>query len=176
MLGTVAVIILATFGFMPSEVRGAHGTIKVKFTATMSSVATTLNTLPGGRTYGWNHFAGTARWGGQELMVDFLGAVNYVNGSGPFEGFVTLSWANGTTLAFRIDGRALATETVYGTHTDFSGLVGIIGGTGELEGVTGIGAATGSRKGALGSPIAMSFTLTLTQADPNGPLDQSQPQ
>jgi hypothetical protein len=163
MLGTAAVIIFATLGMVPSVVRGADGVTKIRFTTTFNSIATTLNTLPDGHVYGWNHYLGTTRWAGQEATVDFLGSVNYVNGSGRFDGYVTLTRADGVILAFRVDGDALPTETWQGARTELSGRLEVIQGTDEFAGATGIGVTTGFRNGELGTQATFTFTLTVTR-------------
>lgn len=118
--GTTALVIFATLGILPSVARGADAVVTIKFTVIYTSIATTLHTLPDGHVYGWNHYAGTTQWAGQETGVDFLGAVNYVNGTGRFEGFVTLTRADGVILAFRVEGNALLTDILEESHTEFS--------------------------------------------------------
>jgi hypothetical protein len=132
----------------------------IDFTSRMSSTGTNLQTMPGGHTFGRNDLTGTTRWGNQAAAVDFLATVDYTNGSGPFDGFVTLTRADGTKLSLRTDGHALAVpETSGGTITFFSGSVTVIQGTGAFRGATGIGTMTGSRSATLGSPVKLTFRL-----------------
>ncbi len=132
------------------------------FTTTLTSSGTTLQNLPGGHTYGWNNLSGTSTWGNQAATISFLGDVDYVNGSGPFNGYVTVTRADGVVLGTHIDGNALAVpEGSAGTRTLFAGSVSVIQGTGAFRGASGIGTMTGVRKSALGSPVEMTLTLSV---------------
>ena len=92
-------------------------------------------------------------------MPKLLGNVNYVKGSGPIFGFVTLTFADGSTLGMQFQGAA--TATVNGDETSFAATLGVIGGTGRYASATGTGIFTGSRKAALGTTVAATFDLTL---------------
>ena len=136
--------------------------VTLTFTTTLTSGGTTLETLPGGHTYGWNNLSGTTTWGKQAATISFLGDVDYVNGSGPFNGYVTVTRADGVALGTHIDGNALAApDGSAGTRTIFAGSVSVIQGTGAYRGSTGIGTMTGQRKSALGSPVEMTLTLSV---------------
>lgn len=131
----------------------------IRFEVTFTSKGTTLNTLSGDKTYGWNHLAGKTRWGSRSAHVDFLGSVNYVDGSGPFGGFITVTRSNGTKLAFSVDGLAMSGPTAGTSDTRFSGTLAVIGGSGPYTDATGIGSMSGYRKAALGSPVTLTFDL-----------------
>ena len=134
----------------------------VVFSVDFTSKGTTLTTLPGGHTYGWNHLFGTTSWGKKKADVDFLGSVDYVNGTGPFGGFITVSRSDGTQLAFSVSGWATTPPAESGTaNATFAGTATIIGGSGAYEGATGTGTMTGYRKAALGSPVELTFSLTV---------------
>lgn len=133
----------------------------VQLKTTLLSAGTTLETMPNGLTYGWNDLRGETRWGRQPAQVRFLGDVQYVNGSGPFNGYVTITRADGSRLALRINGHSLAVPLETGTRTHFTGDISIMGGSGRFAQATGIGSMTGVRKAALGSPVEMTFALSI---------------
>ena len=126
------------------------------------SEETTLNVLPGGHTYGWNYLTSATKIDGKPGKVEFLGVVNYTDGSGPFGGFVTVTLDNGSILGLAVDGQGLSLEKGGGTaDARFGGSITVISGTGDFKKVQGIGTMTGSRASTLGSPVAIKFNLTL---------------
>lgn len=140
----------------------APSVTSLTFTTTMTSIETNLQTLPGGHTYGWNHFTGTTMWGNQTASIVFLGDVNYVNGSGPFGGYVTVTRADGTTLAFTTTGNTLAEDQATdGIAARFTSVLKVIGGTIDYSRATGIGTMTGTRASAIGSPAKFVFKLSV---------------
>ena len=110
------------------------------------------------KTYGWNDLVGTATVAGQPVVVDLQGTVDYVKGSGPFGEFVTLTFADGSVLATRMQGTATAATD---GSTTFAATMSVIGGTGTYANATGSGVFTGSRTGELGAPVQVKFALTL---------------
>ncbi len=111
-------------------------------------------------TYGWNRLLGTATLDGQPVGVEMLANVNYLNGSGPFFGFITFTFADGSTLGVSMQGQA----TVAGagsTDTSFASTLGVIGGTGTYVNDTGYGTFTGARTAALGGQVSATFDLQL---------------
>ncbi len=88
-----------------------------------------------------------------------LGNVAYTNGAGPFFGFVTFTWPDGSTIGVRMSGRAV--PSAQGT-TSFSAPLNVLGGTGRYGAVKGTGLFTGSRSGVVGSPVESTFTLHIT--------------
>ena len=145
---------------LTSPAIAAEKSTPLVFRSTVTSIGTTLNELPGGIRYGWNNLAGTTKWGNQSATLDFLGDVDYVNGSGPFNGYITVKRADGVTIAFHVAGSALAApDGKGGTLTTFAGKLEVIGGTGNFEGSSGIGTMVGTRAAALGSPVRLTFKL-----------------
>ena len=84
--GLIAAV-LATFciGFIAPATAAPKGD-KVVFLTKFVSEETTLNVVPGGHTYGWNYLTSAAKTDGKPGKVEFLGVVNYTDGSGPFGG------------------------------------------------------------------------------------------
>ena len=80
--------------------------------ADLESQSRTLHTVgaDGSITYGWNQLVGTATVDGQPVGVELLGNVSYVKGSGPIFGFVTYTFADGSTLGVQMQGAATATD------------------------------------------------------------------
>jgi len=146
--------------------QSATGT-PLRITVDLDSQSRNLHTVgaDGSTTYGSNQLVGTATVDGQAVGVEMLGNVNYVTGSGPLFGFVTFTFADGSTLGVQFQGTATATAN--GDETTFATTLGVIGGTGGTGGyaaATGTGTFTGSRKAALGTTVAATFDLTVTGA------------
>ena len=108
--------------------------------------------------YGWNDLQGTAEVGGQTIGVQLLGNVEYVDGGGPFGGFVTLTFPDGALLALRVvDATAIAkTDT---SDARFEGLVRVIGGTGRFLEASGRGVLSGRRNDELGGVVEMKYVV-----------------
>ena len=109
------------------------------------SRGTSTPSVPTARsTYGWNQLVGTATVDGQPVGVELLGNVSYVKGSGPIFGFVTYTFADGSTLGVQFQGAATATAN--GDETSFAATLGVLGGTGRYATATGTGIFNGSRR------------------------------
>ena len=141
----------------PASAAGRTSTIVLH--TTMTSTGTTLQTQPGGHVYGWNNLNGTTTWGNQSATIQLLADVNYVNGSGSFGGYVTITRADGTVLSLRLTGNAVAAPD----RTTFAGGLSLFQGTGRYSGALGTGTMRGFRTAALGSPVDLTFTITLTR-------------
>jgi hypothetical protein len=142
---------------------GGTGT-PIHLSANLDSQARTLLTAgpAGSLTYGWNHLVGTATLDGQPVTVDMLGSVNYTRGSGPFSGFITFTFVDGSKLAATMQGAAQASPD--NADTAVAATLGVFGGTGRYEAVTGTGTFSGSRTAALGTTVASTFDLRLQGA------------
>ena len=150
----------ALIGTTPAQAKTQSKTLV--FDVDLTSQGTTLTTLPGDITYGWNDLHGPTKWGGKNAQMRFLGSVDYVSGTGPFGGFVTVTKSDGTQLAMSVSGWATAPSDQAGTaNASFAGTVRIIGGSGPYAGATGTGTMSGYRKSALGSPVHLTFSLTV---------------
>jgi hypothetical protein len=143
--------------------QGANGTA-LALTTDLESQSRTLHTAGAGDSvvYGWNLLTGTATLAGAPVQVEMQGNVSYVEGSGPFFGFVTYTFADGSTLGVQMQGAA--TASAGGSNTEFAATLGVVGGTGRYVHATGTGTFTGSRKAALGTTVAATFDLTITGA------------
>lgn len=114
----------------------------------------------GEHVYGSNHLVGDGTDGTEAVNVEMLATVNYTNGSGDFDGVITFTYADGSTLGFdMVDGSTVAaTDT---TDATFHSELQVIGGTGRYVNTTGTGTFDGSRKDALGGAVEMTFALRL---------------
>ena len=108
--------------------------------------------------YGWNDLEGTTEIDGEEVAVEMLGHVEYVNGGGAFGGPVTLTFPDGSTLAFA-QVQAIATAKTDTSDARFRGLLRIIGGTGRFVDARGRGTLEGRRNDSLGGTVEMRFRL-----------------
>jgi hypothetical protein len=133
----------------------------IKLEALLTSDSRTLvqtgpaNTI----TYGWNRLLGTADLNGGLVNVDMQASVQYTSGNGPFSGFVTFTFLDGSTIGVSMQGVTAAQANT--TDATFSATLGVIGGTGTYANVTGSGTFTGTRQAALGSQVQSTFDLDL---------------
>ena len=159
--GALALGLVALFPLAPAQARSS--TKHLTFTVSFTSQGTTLHDLPGGVVYGWNNLTGPTTWGKKKATVEFLGSVDYVDGSGDFGGLITVTRSDGTTLAFSATGDAMSPPGTGTEDTHFAGALSVIGGTGAYKGASGIGTMSGFRKSALGSPVTLTFDLRVRQ-------------
>lgn len=160
-LAATALVALAGISAAPAQ---AAKTKTLTFDVDLISAGTSLQTLPGDITYGWNDLRGPTRWGKKAAQVRFLGSVDYVDGTGPFGGFVTITRADGVILSLSVTGWATTPAGQQGTaNAKFRGTVTVIGGTGPYAGARGTGTMQGYRKATLGSPVELTFTAVVEQ-------------
>ena len=157
-----ATALVALAGLAGSPAQAAKSKVLV-FDVDLTSAGTTLVTLPGDVTYGWNDLQGPTRWGKSSAQMRFLGSVDYVSGTGPFGGFVTVTRADGVKLAFSVSGWATSPETSGTANATFRGTLTVIGGTGPYAKATGTGTMEGYRKSDLGSPVELTFSVVVQQ-------------
>jgi len=110
--------------------QGATGT-ELKVIVDLESQSRTLHNAgtDNSVTYGWNQLLGTATVDNQPATVEMLGNVSYVKGAGPIFGFVTYTFADGSTLGVQFQGAA--TVSAGGDETTFAATLGVLGGTGR---------------------------------------------
>ena len=159
-LAATSLVALAGLAGSPAQAAKARTLV---FDVDLTSAGTTLETLPGDVTYGWNDLQGPTRWGKSAAQMRFLGNVDYVSGTGPFGGFVTVTRADGVKIAFSVSGWATSPETSGTANAKFRGTLTVIGGTGPYAKATGTGTMAGYRKSALGSPVELTFSVVVQQ-------------
>lgn len=162
-LAAAALLVTAVGVGSPAQAAKRPTTKNLTFEVDFVSAGTTLTSLPGGITYGWNDLQGPTTWGAKSASVRFLGNVDYVDGTGPFGGYVTVTRSDGTQLAFSVSGWATAPAGDGTSNAKFRGTITVIGGTGPYAGATGTGTMAGYRKSALGSPVELAFSVTVQQ-------------
>jgi hypothetical protein len=111
------------------------------------------------KTYGWNLLTGASNLDDQPVGVEMLGSVDYLRGSGPFSGFITFTYADGSTLGVAMQGSARLDGA--SGDTAFAATLGVVGGTGKYAATTGTGVFTGTRRAALGGDVTATFDLGL---------------
>ena len=128
----------------------------------MPSVAKTLYKVgkDGTVTYGANQLVGSATVLGQPATVEILGSVNYINGSGPFTGFLTVTWADASSIGFSILGTA--TQGTDGSSKIVSSM-DYIGGSGTYVDTKVQGKFIATRSAEVGTPIMTELTLEVLQ-------------
>lgn len=132
----------------------------VVLVTTLTSVGTSLNTI-GNVKYGWNDLKGVANWGKEPVSIRLQGDVAYKNDNGPFNGYFTITKADGTQLAFHVDGQALAIPVTGGTKTKFHGVMSFLQGSGTYSNAQSTGTMVGFREAAIGSPVQMTLRFTV---------------
>jgi hypothetical protein len=156
----VALVMLLVTVFGASAVAQKDDVTTITFEVAMTSSQTVLEQVGrgGDTTYGWNLLTGEAATDSGDVSVTLLGNVQYVDGSGPFFGFMTLKFASLSTLGLRIQGTA--TKRSDGS-TALKSKLKVIDGTAAMTGAKGGGSFTGSRDAAVGSPIEITVKLKL---------------
>ncbi|MEQ1886049.1 MAG: hypothetical protein ABL967_13375 [Bryobacteraceae bacterium] len=113
---------------------------------------------PGGRLrYGIVRLTGPATYKGSPVSVEVAAAVEYINGDGPYSGFMNFDFADGTVLC-RYEGTA---ERDNAGNTVVRGVLEPYVGTGAYVNVRGTGRVVGTRSGAVGSPLENRIELRL---------------
>lgn len=118
---------------------------------------TTYKVGPDGEfEYGQNKLEGKATVMGQPATVEILGNVEYLKGSGPFYGFLTVKWDDGSLLGFNLQGRATA---LGGGGTGLKADARFLGGAGQFVDATAAARFVGGRDGAVGAPIIIKLMI-----------------
>lgn len=159
---TTAALIDSTAGLSTPVGAPATGTAMAtdRFELVVDSRDLTTAGATGKRSYGTVVEHGTATIGGETVRVDLTVQVDYTDGSGPWTGILTITWPDGSKVGATIAGATLATAD---GGAQFGSTLGVIGGSGRYAAVTGgSGTYTGSRPGAIGAPLSVQVSLTLT--------------
>jgi hypothetical protein len=169
----VALLAIASLG-LTSGCSSASGTSNAATSTTAASAPTQTITVlttstekvlhtagaSGEHIYGWNRLVGDGTNGTDTVNVEMLATVNYTNGSGDFDGVITFTYADGSTLGFdMVDGSTVAATNT--TDATFHSDLVVIAGTGKYATATGTGTFDGSRKDALGGAVEMTFALRI---------------
>jgi len=118
------------------------------------------------RVYGWNLLVGQSTFQGVPVTVQLQGSVSYLDGNGPFGGFITLVAADGSQLAMLLNGEATKDQI-----TTFSGSLDFIGASGQFADIAAQGAFSGSRSADVGAPVLADLDLVVS----GSPTDSASP-
>ncbi len=105
----------------------------------------------GANMVGINDLTGTTTISGATVKVEVLASVDYLNGSGPFAGSMTLTYPDGSLLTFRQPGFATFDSTTQ--ITTLKSQMTVVGGTGTAANAKGSGSYVGTRSTVLGGPV-----------------------
>lgn len=115
------------------------------------------------RVFGWNRLEGTSTYLKVPVKVVLLGAVEYTNDNGPFDGYVRFIASDNSIVAMYLDGQAINDNKSSGTQ--LTGRLEFIGATGQFADQIVAGTYTGTREERVGAPVKAVFNLIV---DPNG--------
>jgi hypothetical protein len=143
-----------------SEANSNRETVSVQ----LRSEATDLSTVgpDGRRVFGWNLLTGESSFLGDTVQVRLQGSVEYLDGSGPFGGFLRIVAEDSSQVALEVNGQATSGPD----GTDFDGRMGFLGASGRYSDVITAGRFTGVRSAELGSPVEVTLDLLVERVTP----------
>jgi hypothetical protein len=118
---------------------------------------TTFYTV-GQEEFGVGRLASIVDIDGGQVTFEVLVSLEYIDGSGPFTGFISLFWPNGDAVACRYEGVVVRDEA---GDSRWNSILHVIDGSGSLTGATGVGTVSGFRSAALGSSVKYTVDLTI---------------
>ena len=118
---------------------------------------TTFYTV-GQEQFGVGRLASLVDIGGEQVTFEVLVALEYIDGSGPFTGFLSLYWPNGDAVACRYAGVVVRDAA---GDSRWHSVLHVIDGRGSLTGATGVGTVSGFRSAALGGSVEYTVDLTI---------------
>ena len=144
------------------------GKTNTGFTADLMGVPSErlITSNPDGRSFGLIRLTGKSTYDGGPVEVTDVANVAYSNGSGPFNGFITLKDTFGSTLVMRFDGGTKADGKGGAT---INGPLTVIAGTGRWTGATGNGDLVGVRGDVVGSPLKVVAKIALNTPSVGAP-------
>jgi hypothetical protein len=146
----------------PQTQAKGSGTKVIAFTVTLTPSFKDSHSFPP-NSYGVTVLKGQARVSKKTVYVERESVYNYVDGSGPITGFVTLTWKGSRNLlAFNVTGQS---EVVNDT-TEISANLNSFLTMGSYSGKAAFGTMTGTRTGPIGSPVKYTFNITIKDVLP----------
>jgi len=118
---------------------------------------TTFYTV-GQEQFGVGRVASIVDIDGEQVTFEVLVSLEYIDGSGPFTGFLSLFWPNGDAVACRY--KAVVVRDDAG-DSRWNSILHVIDGSGSLTGATGVGTVAGFRSAALGGSVEYTVNLTI---------------
>ena len=127
---------------------------------------TTFYTV-GQEQFGVGRLASIVDIGGEPVTFEVLVSLEYLDGSGPFTGFLSLFWPNGDAVACRYEGVVVRDDA---GDSRWNSILHVIDGSGSLTGATGAGTVSGFRSAALGGSVeyAVDLTIRRQRGEPGG--------
>lgn len=155
----VTALVAALLVSVPTTaVPAADETVSMQFTSTLKSAFKDEHT-DGNRSYGVTILKGKARIDRKTVKLERISTYNYLDGSGPVSGFLTMSWGKGTHIAFNVVG----SSTRVNGATQVEASLNSFEADGKWAGYTASGTMVGVRKGPIGKPVTYLFNITLVQ-------------
>jgi len=133
---------------------------------------TTFYTV-GQEQFGVGRLASTVDIDGEQVTFEVLVSLEYIDGSGPFTGFLSLFWPNGDAVVCRYEAVVVRDDA---GDSRWSSMLHVIDGSGSLTGVTGVGTVSGFRSAVLGSSVKYSVDLTIHRKNGNGEQGSGSPE
>ncbi|MCW5942109.1 MAG: hypothetical protein KIS66_07745 [Fimbriimonadaceae bacterium] len=116
---------------------------------------------PAGRkVYGVNRLVGSATVDGHTVEVETLGTVNYLDGNGPIGGFLTVTFDDGSAIAFVVKGTSVSDPDT--TNAVFNADLELIGGKGRYDRPFGRGRFRGERRSELGGAVRFDVQIEVS--------------
>ena len=112
----------------------------------------------GQEQFGVGRLASIVDIDGEQVTFEVLVSLDYIDGSGPFTGFLSIFWPNGDAVSCRYEGTVARDDA--GDSRWYS-IVHVIDGSGSLTGATGLGTVSGFRSAALGNSVEYTVDLTI---------------
>jgi hypothetical protein len=140
----------------PSLAKGPAAKV-IAFTVTLKPKYMDTHKYPP-NSYGVNVLTGSTRIARKTVYVERESVFNYIDGSGPITGFVTLKWKDSKNLlAFNVTGQSQVVQGV----TEISANLNSFLAMGAYNGKAAFGSMTGTRTGPIGSPVKYTFNITI---------------
>jgi len=116
-----------------------------------------------GRHVGLIEVSGPAGIAGETAEVTVLVLYDYTEGTGPWQAYMTASFADGSVLTTSATG--LTSADAQGLNSQFDGALVVIDGTGRFAGATGAGRMAGQRTPSVGDDAQIDYEITLRLDD-----------
>ena len=103
--------------------------------------------------------SGRADVAGKKADVAIYGLIDYTNGSGRWQDYMTMTFADGSVLT--VYGNGVTQADAQGLNTRFQGPLTVIGGTGRYQGAHGGGSVLGMRARSVGDDVMIHYDVML---------------
>lgn len=111
------------------------------------------------RKVGVMEISGKANIAGETAAVTVFAMIDYVNGSGPWQVYMTVGFGDGSVLTAY--GSGLTQADARGLNSRFQGPLMVVGGTGRYAGAHGGGTMLGKRAETVGDATTIRYDITL---------------